>query len=84
MTDKLTANKVARVLSGTLLKYTCVIYLKTGQVFEFQSDTIPIAKYNVEIGGPVLIYGNYDEKPICKWDDVAAVFHEVNPGKEKE
>jgi hypothetical protein len=82
MTDTIKANKVARVLSGRQLKFSCVLHKKDGTVFEFQSDDKPQIAFNAIARIPVLVYGKYDEVPICPWDEVSALFCEPNPGTE--
>lgn len=84
MTDTLKANKMARLLSGRMLKYTILLIKKSGQSFEFQSDTIPTMKFCDETRTPVLFYGEYERQPLCNWEDVELLIHEANPDAEEK
>ena len=70
---------MARLLSDRMLKYTIVLVKKSGQIFEFQSDTVPSAKFCEDTRCAVLMFGEYERNPICNWDDVDVVIHEKNP-----
>lgn len=87
--SQLHANQVLRVLKGEPRKFTCVVHLPDGRQIEFQSDGLPVIKWNDETRGLFLnaMVGDstYNTVPVMAWTEGAILLTDKNPdfkGKE--
>lgn len=77
-------NQAVRLLGETPLKYTVLILFKDGKQFTFQAAHLPTVKHNESTRQCELVGGSdYNKGVICRWDDVAILNHELNPGQEE-
>lgn len=78
------ANEVLRVLAGEQRKFTCRAHLPGGQTLEFQSDGLPLIKWNDEARQLFLNAcvgeSTYNTVPVMAWPDGAILLTEQNPG----
>jgi hypothetical protein len=74
------ANKMLRVLAGERLKHTVRVHHPDGKVTEFQSNAVPLVKYNDEDRALWLYTGtDYSNSPCMRWVDGSILLTEENP-----
>jgi hypothetical protein len=74
------ANKVLRVMKGKRLKYTVSIHLKSGSVYELQSDSTPTVAHNDSTRKDVvkMMLAGYAEYVVTEMNNVEIIHCEKN------
>lgn len=71
------ANRIVAALKGEVKKYTVSVYMKSGRVYEYQSDRLVDTKYDSTTETQWLTDGY--EKMVAKFEDVEFVNQQENP-----
>jgi len=73
------ANKTLRVLKGEKLKFTITVYMKSGNVYEYQSNEMPKIDFDSKAREPFLTDHGYKDSPVAQMSQVELIHCEDNP-----